>query len=138
MFSPSFLTVGCSISTACIYVISSIIMPFLFSNSFFYFSSLSLLLNLCSSFNLFFVSCSFSSTSYNLFFSLFLCSALFISFPLFTFVAKAFFTIIGSTLIFHLFSPSGSSTIFLFPLSCTGFLPSATIAIAFGVVVVCG
>ena len=72
----------------------------------FFFLLLRLLLNSCSSFNLFSVSCSFIFSSYNLFFSLFLRSSLFIYCSLFASVAKTAFYMIWFSLILELCSTS--------------------------------
>lgn len=136
--SPFSNDVGCSSSSTCIGIISSVTTPFLCSSSWFLFSYHSLLLNSCSSFSLFSVSCSFTSTSYKLSFSLLIHSPLFICCSLFSFVAKASFMIIIFSFMLHIFSPSWLLAIFLFPLSCTGLLPSIVVVVSFGVTPVCG
>lgn len=146
--SPSSLVIGCAISSTCISDVSSIITPFLCSSSYFYFSSLSLLLHSYYSFNFFFISYNSLCFSFflhsalfircSLFFSLFLHFALFIRFSLFTFDSKVAFMMMGSVCILQLSSPSWLSTIFFFHFFHTRLMHYVFVDVCSGTTIVCG
>ena len=101
-----------------------------------------LLLNSYSSLNFFFVSCSFNFSSYNLYFSIFVCSSLFlhslfICFSLFASTAKATFSRIEFSFILQLCSSSRFSETFHFPLPFLGLMPFDVFVVASRAIVFC-
>lgn len=121
-YSPSSSYVGCSDSSTFIGAFFFVSAPCLSSYSYFFFSSLSLLLSSCSTFSFFFVSCNFLYLSSNLCLSLFLHSTLHSHYHLFASISKYTFSTRVSSL--------NTSTIFLLPLYYVNLLLTAAMLLS--------
>ena len=129
-YSPYSSSVWSSVASNCICAFFSVSVPCPSSCSYFFLSSLSLLLRSCFDFSFFPASYNLLSVSSNLFFSLiFRCTLLLCCF-LFASISKDTLWRSGSSLNLYLFLASVLSAIFLLPLSYASWLLIVTIVVA--------